>query len=72
MQILNSTRKHLTKNEYFSMLILFTIMYLLPEQKLNYINYFEHEINMSNFVQATEQDFHLYAKFGGLTCYEFL
>jgi hypothetical protein len=72
MQILNSTRKHLTKNEYFPMLILFTIIYLLPEQKLNYINYSEHEINMSNFVQATEHDFHLYAKFGGLTCYEFL
>jgi hypothetical protein len=49
MQVLNSTRKHLTKNECFPMLILFTTIYLLPEQKLNYINYSDHEINMSNF-----------------------
>jgi hypothetical protein len=27
---------------------------------------------MRNFLQATEQDMHMYAKFGHLTCYEFL
>jgi hypothetical protein len=49
MQVLNSTRKHLTKNECFPMLILFTTIYLLLEQKLNYVNYSDHEMNMSNF-----------------------
>jgi hypothetical protein len=44
--------------------ILFTIIYLMSEQKLNYINYSKHEINMSNFVQATEHNLHMYAKFG--------
>jgi predicted CxxxxCH...CXXCH cytochrome family protein len=36
----------------------------MSEQKLNYINYSKHEINMSNFVQATEHNLHMYAKFG--------
>jgi hypothetical protein len=53
IHVLNSTRKHSTKNEYFPMPILFTIIYLMQEQKLNYINYTEDEINTSNFVQAT-------------------
>jgi hypothetical protein len=35
MQGLNSTRKHYTKNEYCSMHILFSTIYLLQEQKLN-------------------------------------
>jgi NADPH-dependent 7-cyano-7-deazaguanine reductase QueF len=71
-QVLNSTRKHSIKNEYFPMPILFTIIYLMQKQKLDYINYYEHEINMSNFVQATKHDVHMYVKFGGLSCYEFL
>jgi hypothetical protein len=54
MQVLNIKRKHSTKNEHLSKHILFTIIYLLHEQKLNYNNYFEQEINMRNFVQATE------------------
>jgi hypothetical protein len=36
MQGLNSIRKHYTKNKYFSMHILFTIVYLLEEKKLNH------------------------------------
>jgi hypothetical protein len=31
MQVLYSTRKHSTKNEYFPMPILFTTIYLMPE-----------------------------------------
>jgi hypothetical protein len=27
---------------------------------------------MENFVQSTENDVNMYAKFGGLSCYEFL
>jgi hypothetical protein len=47
-------------------------MYLMQKQKLNYINYSGHGINMSNFIQATEHDVHMYAKFGGLAFYVFL
>jgi hypothetical protein len=35
MQVLNSTREFATKNYYFPMHTLFTIIYLLQEQKLN-------------------------------------
>jgi hypothetical protein len=35
MQVLNSTRKHPTKNDYFTNHIIFTTIYLLQEQKLN-------------------------------------
>jgi hypothetical protein len=69
IQVLDSIRKHYTKNEYFCKHVLFTTIYLLSEQKLNYITYREHEINMSNFVHAAEHELHMYAKFGGLTCY---
>jgi effector-binding domain-containing protein len=66
MQVLNIIRKHSIKNEYFPMTNLFTTIYLMQEQKLNYINYSEHEIHMRNFVQTNEHDVHMYAKFGGL------
>jgi hypothetical protein len=61
IQVLNSIRKHHTKNEYFPKHILSTTIYLIQEQKLNYINYFEHEINMSNFIHAIEYDMNTYA-----------
>jgi hypothetical protein len=38
MQVLNSIRKHYTKNDYFPTYILFSIIYLLKEQKLNTSN----------------------------------
>jgi hypothetical protein len=38
MQVLYSTRKHYTKNTYFSKHILFSTIYLLQEQKLNHTN----------------------------------
>jgi hypothetical protein len=41
MQVLNSNRKHPTRNEYFPMHILFTTFYLMHEQKLNPKNYYE-------------------------------
>jgi hypothetical protein len=49
IQVLNSIRKHTTKNEYFSRHIIFTTIYLLQEQKLNPRIYSEQELNMSNF-----------------------
>jgi hypothetical protein len=50
IQVLNSIRKHPTKNEYFSKRILFTIIFLLQKQKLNPNKYSEQELNMDNFV----------------------
>jgi hypothetical protein len=44
----------------------------MQEEKLNPKKYFGQEINMRNFLQASEHDMHMYAKFGGLTIYEFL
>jgi hypothetical protein len=38
-QVLDSIRKHYTKNEYFSKHILFSSISLLHEQILNPINY---------------------------------
>jgi hypothetical protein len=49
IQVLNSIRKHTTKNEYFSRHIIFTTIYLLQEQKLNPRIYSEQELNMNNF-----------------------
>jgi hypothetical protein len=71
IQALNNNRKHPTKNEYFPKHILFTTIYLLPEQKLNHRNYSKKEINMENFVRATENDVDMYAKFGDLNFYGF-
>jgi hypothetical protein len=50
IQVLNSTRKYYTNNEYFPMYSIFTIIYLFHEQKLNPNKYYEHEINMRDFV----------------------
>jgi hypothetical protein len=49
MNVLNSVRKHYTKNEYFPKHIIFTTIYLLQEQRLNPRNYSEQEINMNFF-----------------------
>jgi hypothetical protein len=48
--VINSIRKHYTKNEYFPKHILFTTIYLFQDQKLNHNNSSEHEMNMINFV----------------------
>jgi hypothetical protein len=66
MQVVTIKREHYTNSEYFPKHILFTTIYLLPEQKLNYNKYSKHEINMGNFVQSTEYDVHMYAKIQGL------
>jgi hypothetical protein len=72
MLVLNINRKHSIKNKHLSRHILFTTIYLLYEQKLNYTNYSEQEINMRNFVQATKNDVHMYENFGYFTFYDFL
>jgi hypothetical protein len=65
-------RTHDIKVEYFSKYVLFTIIYLLHEEKINHINCFGPEINIRNFLNATEHYVHMYAKFGGFTFYVFL
>jgi hypothetical protein len=42
MHVLRIKRKYPTKDEYFPRLILFSIIYLLQEQKLNPRNYSDH------------------------------
>jgi hypothetical protein len=66
MHVLNIKRKHPTKNDYFPMHTIRTIIYLLHGQKLNHRNYSAYKINMINFVQATGHDVHTYAKYGDL------
>jgi hypothetical protein len=41
MQVLNSIRKHTTKNKYFTKHILFSTIYLMQEHKLNPNKYLE-------------------------------
>jgi hypothetical protein len=55
----------------FSKHILFYTIYLLQDQKLNPRNHSEQELNMHNFVHATENDVNMYAKFECLDFYRF-
>jgi hypothetical protein len=72
MQILNSTKKHSSKNKYFPMPIIFTTIYLLQEEILKPINYSKQKIIMSNFVHGTEPEVYMYAKFEYFSLYVFL
>jgi hypothetical protein len=49
MQVLYNAMKLPTKNEYFPKHILFSIFYLMQEQKLNPNKYSEQDINMIKF-----------------------
>jgi hypothetical protein len=62
MQVLYSKKKLTIKNEHFPMHILFTIIYLLQEQKLNHNNYSEHKINMIYFIKSKEYSINMQAK----------
>jgi hypothetical protein len=72
IQVLYNIRKHSTKVGYFPKHILFIIIYLLQEQKLNYRNYFEQKIIIGNFVQVTEYDANMHARIEYLDIYRFL
>jgi hypothetical protein len=61
MQGLNSTMKYYTKNEYFSMHILFTIVYLLLKQELNPRIYSKKKLITRIFVQATYHKINMHA-----------
>jgi hypothetical protein len=72
IQVLHIKRRLSTKDAHFSEYILFTMIYLLQEQKLNPRNCFEQEIIMSNFVQPKEYDMIMYAKFQCMIMHLFL
>jgi hypothetical protein len=72
MQVIKSIWKHYTNNEYFYKHIIFTMIYLLQEQKLNPRNYSEQEIIMSNFVQAKDYDMIMYKNFQCMNMHLFL
>jgi hypothetical protein len=65
-------RKHYPNNEYFYRHILFTMIYLLQENKLNPRNYSKQEIIMSNFVQDKEYDVIMYENFQCENMHQFL
>jgi hypothetical protein len=52
--------------------ILLRIFYLLQFIYHRNRNYFEHELNISNFVEGTKHGVHMYAKFGDLAFYGYL
>jgi hypothetical protein len=68
---MHNIRKHYTKVEYFSKHILFITSYLMLNKKLNHKNNSMQGINMSNFVQSTEHELYMYAKFECLDVYRF-
>jgi hypothetical protein len=72
MQVWNNIRKHPTKNEYFPMDIIFTTIYLLQEQKLNYNEYSEQKLKMRYFIQAKEYDMNMHAKIKCMNMHGFL
>jgi hypothetical protein len=67
-----SRNEHYTKKEYFLKQILFSIIYLLLEWELNHNNHSEQELIMSIFVQATEYEVNMYAKFRDFNVCAFL
>jgi hypothetical protein len=72
IQVACSMRKLYTKKYYFPKHILFTMIYLWQEQKLNPKIYYKNEIIMIIFVQATEHVMHMYAKFEYSNVHRFL
>jgi hypothetical protein len=72
LQVLYRARKLHTKNYYFSKCILFSTIYLVLKYEFNHNNYSVQETNMRNFVQASEYEVYMYAKFGYLGIYRFL
>ncbi len=65
-------RKNYTKVEYFSKPILFITIYLLLNQELIHNNNSMQGKNMNNFIQATEHEGYMYAKFEYLNVHTFL
>jgi hypothetical protein len=63
IQVIYNIKEYYTKVEYFSKHNLFITIHLLLDYKLIHNNNSMQETIMSNFIQATEYDVHMYAKF---------
>jgi hypothetical protein len=72
MQGPNSTREFATKNYYFLMHILFTIIYLLQEHELNPRIYSKKELIMRICLQSTDHTINMHAKIQYLILHTFL
>jgi hypothetical protein len=67
IKVLHSARYIYTKNHYFSMDILFTIIFLLHKQRLNPRNHSNQELIMEIFLWATGDDMNMYVKIQSIT-----
>jgi hypothetical protein len=72
LQVIHIKRRQSTKNDHLAMYILFTIIYLLQEQKLNHRNYSKQVTIMIIFAQANYHDVHMHAKIQYLILHRFL
>jgi hypothetical protein len=72
MQVLLIKRRHPTNNEYFPIHILFTIIYLLQEQRLIPRNYSKQELIMEIFLVGPDQDMNIHAKIKSISKYVYL
>jgi hypothetical protein len=72
LQVIHIKMRQTTKNDHLLMYILFTIIYLLQEQKLNPRNYSGHVTIMIIFAQANDNDVHMDAKIQYLILHRFL
>jgi hypothetical protein len=70
--ILNSTRTHYTKVEYFPNHKLFYTLSLLQEQILNPRNYYKRELIMGIFIWATDPDMNMHEKIQSISKYVYL
>jgi hypothetical protein len=72
LQVTHIKRSQYTKNDHLPMYILFTIIYLLQEQKLNPRNYSEQVTIIIFFTQANDHYVHMHTKIQYLILHRFL
>jgi hypothetical protein len=72
LQVIHIKRCQSTRNDYLPMYILFTIIYLLQEQKLNPRNYSEQVTIIIFFTQANDHYVHMHTKIQYLILHRFL
>jgi hypothetical protein len=72
LQVLYSTRKFPTKDQYFSKHKLFPTIYLIQEQKLNTRKYPMQELIMEILLWATDHDMNMHAKIQSMNMHIYL
>jgi hypothetical protein len=71
IKVIHIKRRQSTNNDHLPMYILFNIIYLLQEQKLNPRNYSEQVTIMIIFSKANDHDVHMHAKIQYLILHRF-